>query len=61
MTTLDLAAIEAARDRIRSLVVRTPLVRLGVDDAPAEIYLKLENLQPTGFASAALGRRFRTK
>src|SRR5256884_205586 len=48
MTTLDLAAIEAARDRIRSLVVRTPLVRLGVDDAPAEIYLKLENLQPTG-------------
>ncbi len=48
MTTLDLAAIVAARDRIRSLVVRTPLVRLGVDDAPAEIYLKLENLQPTG-------------
>src|SRR5438445_11573233 len=48
MTTLDLAAIEAARDRIRSLVVRTPLVRLGVDDAPAEIYMKLENLQPTG-------------
>src|SRR2546428_5504227 len=48
MTTLDLAAIEAARDRIRSLVVRTPLVRLGVDDAPAESYLKLENLQPTG-------------
>src|SRR5437899_7699601 len=48
MTTLNLAAIEAARDRIRSLVVRTPLVRLGVDDAPAEIYLKLENLQPTG-------------
>src|SRR5438132_1421876 len=28
--------------------VRTPLVRLNVDDAPAEIYLKLENLQPTG-------------
>ncbi len=48
MTTLDLAAIEAARARIRNLVVRTPLVRLGVDDAPAEIYLKLENLQPTG-------------
>src|SRR3989442_2083902 len=48
MTTLDRVAIEAARDRMRSLVVRTPLVRLGVDDAPAEIYLKLENLQPTG-------------
>jgi threonine dehydratase len=27
-------------------VVRTPLVRLHVADAPAEIYLKLENLQP---------------
>jgi threonine dehydratase len=26
--------------------VRTPLVRLHVEDAPAEIYLKLENLQP---------------
>ena len=28
--------------------MRTPLVRLNVDDAPAEIYLKLENLQPVG-------------
>jgi threonine dehydratase len=28
--------------------VRTPLVRLHVADAPAEIYLKLENLQPIG-------------
>jgi threonine dehydratase len=28
--------------------VRTPLVRLHVDDAPAEIWLKLENLQPIG-------------
>jgi threonine dehydratase len=26
--------------------VRTPLVRLHVDEAPTEIYLKLENLQP---------------
>ena len=26
----------------------SPLVRLNVDDAPAEIYLKLENLQPIG-------------
>src|SRR5207249_4480397 len=37
-----------ARKRIEGLVVRTPLFRLNVDDAPAEIYLKLENLQPTG-------------
>jgi threonine dehydratase len=43
-----LAAIEAARERIKSAALRTPLVRLNVDDAPAEIYLKLENLQPIG-------------
>jgi threonine dehydratase len=40
--------IEAARERISGSIIRTPLVRLGVQDAPAEIYLKLENLQPTG-------------
>jgi threonine dehydratase len=43
MTTL--AEIEAARERIAGAAIRTPLVRLYVD-APAEIYLKLENLQP---------------
>jgi len=43
---IDLAAIEAARERIRGTAIRTPLVRLPVEDAPAEIYLKLENLQP---------------
>ena len=48
MTRLDLAAIESARRRIEGLFVRTPLVRLNVEDAPAEIFLKLENLQPTG-------------
>src|SRR2546428_7735942 len=48
LNRLDLAAIESARKRIEGLVVRTPLVRLNVDDAPAEIFLKLENLQPTG-------------
>jgi threonine dehydratase len=42
--TLD--EIEAARGRIADVAVRTPLVRLRVDDAPAEVYLKLENLQP---------------
>ena len=40
--------VRAARDRIKGAVVRTPLVRLNADDAPAEIYLKLENLQPAG-------------
>ena len=44
MTTL--AEIEAARDRIAGAAIRTPLVRLQVEDAPAEIYLKLETLQP---------------
>lgn len=42
--TLD--QIEAARDRIRGTVLRTPLVRLFVDGP--EIWLKLECLQPIG-------------
>jgi threonine dehydratase len=33
---------------IAGATIRTPLVRLNVDDTPAEIYLKLENLQPIG-------------
>jgi len=45
LARIELAQIEAARARIAGSVVRTPLVRLHVD-APAEIYLKLENLQP---------------
>jgi threonine dehydratase len=45
---IELAAIEAARERIRGAAVRTPLVRLDVDGAPAEIYLKVESLQPIG-------------
>lgn len=43
---IELAAIEAARERIAGAAIRTPLVRLQVENAPAEIYLKLENLQP---------------
>ncbi len=39
--------IERARDRIAGAAVRTPLVRLHAD-GPAEIWLKLENLQPIG-------------
>jgi threonine dehydratase len=45
---IALGEIEAARERILGAAVRTPLVRLAVDDAPAEIYLKLETLQPIG-------------
>ena len=44
----SLAAIHAARQLIADSAIRTPLVRLNVRDAPAEIYLKLENLQPIG-------------
>jgi threonine dehydratase len=44
---IALDAIESARERIVGTAVRTPLVRLNVD-APAEIWLKLENLQPIG-------------
>src|SRR5258708_5118637 len=40
--------MEAAGARIAGGSLRTPLVRLNVDDAPADIYLKLENLQPIG-------------
>jgi threonine dehydratase len=40
--------IRRAQERIRTLATRTPLLRLNVDDAPAEIFLKLENLQPIG-------------
>ncbi len=43
---IELSAIEAARERIAGAAIRTPLVRLHVENAPAEIYLKLENLQP---------------
>jgi threonine dehydratase len=43
---IPLEEIRAAQKRIAGEALRTPLVRLNVDDAPAEIYLKLETLQP---------------
>src|SRR5829696_8530485 len=45
---IPLSAIEDARRAIAGKAIRTPLVRLNLLDAPAEIYLKLENLQPIG-------------
>ncbi len=48
LTPASLDSIREARERIDGLAVRTPLLRLNVDDAPAEIYLKPENLQPIG-------------
>lgn len=38
----------AARERIRDVVARTPLLRLDAPEAGAEIWLKLECLQPIG-------------
>ena len=48
MNPISLDEIEQTRERIAESTLRSPLVHLGVDDAPADIYLKLENLQPTG-------------
>jgi threonine dehydratase len=45
---ISLSAIQEARRVIANSAIRTPLVRLNVPSAPAEIYLKLENLQPIG-------------
>lgn len=44
----SLADIHAARKMIAGSAIRTPLVRFNYREAPAEIYLKLENLQPIG-------------
>jgi threonine dehydratase len=44
---ITLAQVEEARRNIAPVAVRTPLIRCNTD-APAEIYLKLENLQPIG-------------
>lgn len=44
---ITLAQVEEARRNISGLALRTPLVRCNAD-APAELYLKLENLQPIG-------------
>jgi threonine dehydratase len=43
-----IAQVREARQAIARAAIRTPLVRLNTSDAPAEIYLKLENLQPIG-------------
>ncbi|MEA2585061.1 MAG: threo-3-hydroxy-L-aspartate ammonia-lyase, partial [Thermomicrobiales bacterium] len=43
---IPLDEIQAAQRRIAGAALRTPLVRLDVDDAPAEIYLQLVCLQP---------------
>src|SRR5262249_34649830 len=44
---VSISQVEEARRNIASVAIRTPLVRFGADST-AEIYLKLENLQPIG-------------
>ena len=45
---ISLSAIEDARRVIANTAMRTPLVHFNIPPGPAEIYLKLENLQPIG-------------
>jgi threonine dehydratase len=47
-TGLSIEDIRRAQAAVSKAAIRTPLVQLNVWDAPAEIYLKLENLQPIG-------------
>ena len=44
---IALSDIEQARARIAGTIIRTPLVKLDAGPGSADIYLKLENLQPT--------------
>lgn len=45
---ISLKSIRDAAKRIAGIAYHTPLVPFNVLDAPAEIHLKLENLQPVG-------------
>jgi len=48
LSAVSLDDVLAARERIAGIAVRTPLVSMPLEDSPAEIHLKLENLQPIG-------------
>lgn len=45
---VTISAIRAARSRIAGTAMRSPLLRLDTGDAPTELWLKLECLQPIG-------------
>ncbi len=47
-TPIPIQEIRSAQERIRALVMRTPLVPLTVEETPCQIFLKLENLQAIG-------------
>jgi threonine dehydratase len=46
--TISLDLIREAAEHVYEAAFRTPLIRLNWEDAPANIFLKLENLQPIG-------------
>lgn len=48
IAAIPLAAIQEARERINSAAIRSPLVPLDLPNAPCDIWLKLECLQPIG-------------
>jgi threonine dehydratase len=48
LTLPDHAQLLSARDNIRGVALRTPLLKLNVDAPDVNIFLKLENLQPWG-------------
>ncbi len=48
LTAVHLADIQAAQQLNAGAAIRSPLVRLPLDDDDRRIYLKLENLQPIG-------------
>jgi len=45
---IPLTSIEEARNRIAGIAIKTPLLPLNIPDAPCEIWLKAECLQPIG-------------
>lgn len=45
---VTISAIRAARSRIAGTAMRSPILRLDSGDAPTELWLKLECLQPIG-------------
>lgn len=48
LETITAQMIRSAQEQIKDVAIRTPLIRLTLEDSPAEIFLKLENLQPIG-------------
>jgi threonine dehydratase len=48
MTLPGVEQVTAARENIRGIAVRTPLLKLNVEVPGVKIFLKLENLQPLG-------------